>query len=40
MSAGDTGPQLVTQAQLSLPNWHPGGDLTRLEEEMKATAAA
>jgi hypothetical protein len=39
MSTSDTGPQSVTQAQLSLPSWHPGGDLTRLEEEMKAKAA-
>ena len=33
-------PQLAAKAQLTLPGWHPGGDLMPLEEEMRAAAAA
>jgi hypothetical protein len=40
MSTSGTGPQSATQTQLSLPSWHLGGDLTGLEEEMRAKAAA
>ena len=40
MNTSDTDPQSATQAQLTLPSWHHGGDLTRLEEEMRAKAAA
>ena len=40
LNISDTSPQSATQAQLTLPSWHPGEDLTRLEEEMKDKAAA
>ena len=40
MNASDTGPQSAAQAQFTLPSWHPGGDLTRLEAEMRTKAAA
>ena len=40
MSTSDPGPQSATHAQLTMPSWHPGEDLTRLEEEMKDKAAA
>jgi hypothetical protein len=40
LSTSDTGPQSAVQTQFTLPSWHPGEDLTGLEEEMKAKAAA
>src|SRR6516165_11523739 len=40
LSTSDPGPQSATHAQLTMPSWHPGEDLTRLEEEMKDKAAA
>jgi hypothetical protein len=40
LNISDTSPQSATQAQLTLPNWHPDGDLMGLEEEMKTKVAA
>jgi hypothetical protein len=40
LTTSETGPQPTPQAQFTLPSWHPGEDLTRLEEEMRAKAAA
>lgn len=40
MNTGDAGPQPTAQVQLTLASWHPGGHLTRIEEEMQAKAAA
>jgi hypothetical protein len=40
LSTSDTGPQSAAQTHFTLPSWHPGEDLTGLEEEMKAKAAA
>ena len=35
MNTGDAGPQPTAQVQLTLASWHPGGHLTRIEEEMQ-----
>jgi hypothetical protein len=40
VNASDTGARSATHAQLNLPSWQPGEDLTGLEELMQAKAAA
>jgi hypothetical protein len=40
LNTSNTGPQSAAQAQLTLPSWHPGEDLTPPEEEMQTKAAA
>ena len=40
MNTNDTGPQVTTQVQLTLPSWRPRGHLMRLEEEVRANSAA